>query len=381
MNVIIRTDSSLEIGSGHVMRCLTLADFLAKEGARVRFICRELHGNLIDFIRSKGYMVHRLSAGGLQQSPHRTTYDHWLTVDKKTDANEIKSILTETEEQIDWLVIDHYAIDLEWEQAVRQYVGGVMVIDDLANRRHDCDLLLDQNFFENAQERYRNLVPPHCTKLLGPEYALLRPEFREMRAKMPERDGIVNRIMVFFGGVDVTNETAKALEAVRSLDRPDITVDVVIGDSNPYAAQIKDMGSHIANIRLHYQTEKMADLMARADLAIGGGGITTWERCCMGLPCLIIAVADNQVPIGYASEKAGVSRYLGSSNEVTSECLAKELAEIISQSDRIQKMGRRSKALVDGQGARRLVSQINGSYDQRSRDEGRSARIRTAGSD
>jgi len=204
LKILIRTDSSVQIGTGHVMRCLTLADELRERGAEIVFVCRDFAGNLCGY--TEGNLKHAA----------------WLGADWQTDARQVEEIIKDFNTHPDWLVVDHYALDERWERYLRSYVKKIMVIDDLADRPHDCDLLLDQNFYENLESRYDGLAPSGCKKLLGPKYALLRPEFREERKNLRKRDGYVKRIMIFFGGSDPTNETTKALEAVRMLNRPDI---------------------------------------------------------------------------------------------------------------------------------------------------------------
>lgn len=301
MNVVFRVDASNQIGSGHIMRCLTLACELAGKGAQCHFICAELPGNMIDYLNSKGFPVHVIFCPELaEDEAENKKFDHLqLLRDKKlTDAGETIKIIENIiagKDYVDLLIVDHYSLDREWEQLLRACAGKIMVIDDTADRAHDCDILLDQNLYENMEARYEGLVPDTCIKLLGPQYALLRPEFREARKSLRQRDGTVNRILVFMGGADPTNETAKALEAIKMLNRPEIVTDVVVGSSNSHRTEIKAMCDNMPNTNFYCQVENMAELMVKADLAIGGGGSTTWERCCLGLPVIIITIANNQI--------------------------------------------------------------------------------------
>jgi len=212
----IRADSSTDVGSGHVMRCLTLADHLRQKGADINFVCREEPGNLISHIENKRYKVYRLSAG----------------IDLNEERRCAKIILSEYETKPDWLIIDHYDIDVLYESSLRKYVKKIMVMDDLANRRHDCDLLLDQNFCEDMKTRYNGLIPNYCIKLIGPEYALLRPEFQKARQSLRERKGEIKRILVSMGGSDPKNEICKVMRALKLLNRTEITIDVVVGSAS-----------------------------------------------------------------------------------------------------------------------------------------------------
>ena len=192
-------------------------------------------------------------------------------MDWQEDATETSAILAQGDGSIDWLIMDHYALDRLWETEMRPDVRKIMVIDDLADRRHDCDLLLDQNLFKNSHSRHDGLVPIPCQKLLGPRYALLRREFRAARKTLRVRDGRIKRILIFFGGGDPTNETAKALKALAQLNRPEVAVDVVVGGGNPYNKQIQTLVGALPKATYHCQIMNMAELMAAADIAIGGG--------------------------------------------------------------------------------------------------------------
>ncbi|MFQ5787183.1 MAG: UDP-2,4-diacetamido-2,4,6-trideoxy-beta-L-altropyranose hydrolase, partial [Thermodesulfobacteriota bacterium] len=229
-HTFFRTDASFSIGTGHVMRCLTLANELSQKGATIKFICREEPGHMINHIEEQGYQVYRLPSG----------------IDLETDLKLSKGYLEKHSRPIDWLVVDHYDMDIRWESCMRQSVHKIMVIDDMINRVHDCDILLNQNygFFE---EQYQGLVPNHCIQLLGPKYALLRPQFRKVLENLRERDGEVKRILVFMGGADPTNQTCKVLRAIKKLNSPDITVDTVIGASNPNRGEVERLSSEIPN--------------------------------------------------------------------------------------------------------------------------------------
>ena len=348
------------MGSGHLMRCLTLANRLRDGGAAVSFISRELPGNMVEFTVSQGFPVHKLPGPGKIREASGSPVQHaqWLGVDWQIDAEETAVILARECGILDWLVVDHYALDREWETRLRPYVRKIMVIDDLADRRHDCDLLLDQNLFENQESRYNGLVPPHCQKLLGPRYALLRPEFLSARQTLRVRDGSIKRILIFFGGGDPSNETAKALEAVEQLNRPDIAVDVVVGGANPYKEQIQGVCAGLTNAAWHCQITNMAQLMAAADLAIGGGGTTTWERSCLELPCLITAIAFNQEAIAENLHRAGAAIYLGPSQRVSESQISCWLRELLGNPDYVRNMGRTASELVNGQGCYRVVNYI-----------------------
>jgi UDP-2,4-diacetamido-2,4,6-trideoxy-beta-L-altropyranose hydrolase len=255
-------------------------------------------------------------------------------------------------------VADHYALDEKWEGYLRPYCKKVMVIDDLADRAHDCDLLVDQNFYENLESRYDGLVPSGCKKLLGPKYALLRPEFREARENLRKRDGRVKRIMVFFGGSDPTNETTKALEAIRMLNRPDIAVDVVVGAFNPHRKVIEQIASDLPDFACHFKVEDMAALMAGADLAVGAGGTTVWERCALALPSVVTTVAENQEKTVSDMAESGYLLFLGRSEAVSVDFHYHALETALQSTWLLISFARKTWSLVDGKGAKRVAQEM-----------------------
>ncbi|MEW5994995.1 MAG: UDP-2,4-diacetamido-2,4,6-trideoxy-beta-L-altropyranose hydrolase [Candidatus Zixiibacteriota bacterium] len=346
MNVAIRVDASCRIGTGHVMRCLTLAEMLRANGAAVSFICREHPGHLCDLIEQKGHYCHRLPCAKPGIDTANDEYSTWLAVSVEEDTRQTQAFLQRQQCDMAWLIVDHYVLDERWEKAMRPYAEHIMVIDDLADRRHDCDLLLDQNLYEDLHTRYDGLLPENCQKLLGPQYALLRREFVTAREKMPQRNGTVNCILVFFGGADATNETIKALEAIRLLGRPDIAVDVVVGSSNLHKGQIETAARNMPNVTLHHQAENMAELMVRADLAIGGGGTTTWERCYLGLPTITIIVAENQRETIEAVAARGAVWNMGWYADVFVDTVGRHLKYVLDSPEAVRATGQAAREVM-----------------------------------
>lgn len=358
MKVAIRTDASINIGSGHLMRCLTLADALIGQGAQVYFLCRDLPGFNSELITTHGHVLHLMPRPKPEESEEQSQdllpHANWLPCSQHQDALDCEKILQEIG-QVDWLVVDHYALDYRFEQKLRPFAKQIFVIDDLADRQHECDLLLDQNYIQDLQQRYVGLVPSKCRLLLGPRYALLRPEFLVESQKLRERDGHIRRIFIFFGGSDPDNMTGKALEAIKKLDRPDIEVDVVIGSSQPYKEDIKERASQLPQMNCYDYVQNMAKLMAMADLAIGAGGTTTWERCCLGLPTLIVTLADNQIPIARGVDSIQAGRYLGTTQEVSVKLLVQELRHLLTNSCKLLDLSQKGLQLVDGYGTFRVT--------------------------
>lgn len=335
--IVFRADASRLIGSGHVMRCLTLAQRLRKEqNAKVIFIMRKLLGNLIDVVRKQSFAV--LVLPPADQDYELEDYGLWLTVPMEVDAQQTIKVLQHYLQEhgcdvVDRLIVDSYALNEQWELMLRPYCREIMVIDDLANRRHDCDILLDQNFYLNKDVRYVGLVPEHCKMLLGPEHALLREEFYEAKKHLRKRDGNIKNILVFYGGSDLTNETEKAIKALVQLhdEGYSFTADIITGVSNSCREKIEKICSKYQFFHYYCQVSNMAEFMNKADLMLGAGGSTTWERLYMELPTLVTAVADNQVKCCEECEKAGLIDYVGPANYVDIEQIYKYIRVRLGQ--------------------------------------------------
>ena len=319
MNVVFRVDSSQEIGSGHLMRDLTLAKrLIVYKNAKIHFISRDLPGNINNVVSqdiSLKTLPRHVNDKGL------SGYAAWLGVSPETDARETKTILSLIG-KVDLLIIDHYGIDFSWERSVRDYVKKILVIDDLANRKHDCDILLDQNFSSGDGEQYRYLVPQECRLLVGSNYLLLRDEFYEFKKELsstPNKQ--VKNILIFFGGSDKTGETLKTIKALSDIDTNNIAVDVVVGLGNEQRYDIEQMCRKM-NFKFYCQTNNMAELMAKADLGIGAGGVSLWERCFLHLPSIVVAVAENQLKGCKYCHDRGITHYIGKSGQVSVKDMA-----------------------------------------------------------
>lgn len=295
MKIAFRVDASLEMGTGHVMRCLTLARALRKREHDCLFISREHPGNLLKLISEEGFAVHALPAGSEFDS--ELAHAKWLGASQAEDALACKGLLASW--CPDWLVVDHYALDHRWEISVRPVGCRVLVIDDLADRQHNCDVLLDQNL-GRSQLDYKDLLPQGCVTLTGPHYALLRPEFAELRADSLARreQGFLRSVLIALGGVDQHNYTSKILKALLGCKlADDIRFTVVLGATAPHLHVVREFAEQCPwPVEVLSGINDMALRMATADLAIGAGGATSWERCCLGVPTLLLVLAENQLP-------------------------------------------------------------------------------------
>ncbi|MGY4688932.1 UDP-2,4-diacetamido-2,4,6-trideoxy-beta-L-altropyranose hydrolase [Salibacterium sp. K-3] len=347
MNILIRTDSSFSIGSGHVMRCITLARILIKQGHSIVFVCREYDGSLNDLIASEFQLV-TLPYSNEGSSNSNVLHEEWLGKAPYDDARETLHIIEKRNMTVDWIIADHYGIDESWESILRPYVKFILIIDDLADRAHDCDILLDQNFYQNMQHRYNSLLPDYTLHLLGPRYALLRGEFLKEYPSTDEQS-----LLIFYGGTDPSNETMKALKALENTSMFQ-RVDVVVGPSNPNKEYIEEY-CNASSYSFHYNIRYMAALMAKADIALCAGGSTTWERYAMGTPGFVTSIAPNQVELCRNAETLGVDRYLGHYNLVSELDIQNAIFDLSSIKERQQT----AREIVDGKGAVRVIDYIN----------------------
>lgn len=351
MRVYFRVDSASFMGSGHLVRCMTLAEALRERGVGVHFICREHTGNMMTLLNQKGFPVTAMPAPKKTVS-HGEGHSAWLTVTQEEDA--AQTIEAFREEKPDWLVVDHYGIDIAWENQVRPHIGKLMVIDDLANRNHNCDLLLDQNYSVHGEQRYNGLVPPHCNVLMGPKYALLRKEFAEKRERLGLRSYELRNILIFFTAGDDQGETLKAMKAIELFGKAE-RVDVVVGASTPDRTRVSQKCDELG-WGYHCQVDYMATLIAQADLVVGAGGSSNWERCALGVPALIAILADNQAPIAIALDTAGVVINLGWSCELQVQDYVKALGTL--NHARLAALSKNALDLVDAKGTVRIVEDL-----------------------
>lgn len=363
MNIAFRTDASLQIGTGHVMRCLTLANVLQAAGAQCHFICREHPGNLIAQIRQGGFAVSVLPAATETFTPEKlavevqSNYAAWLGADWATDAAQTKVSIGTT--VVDWLIVDHYAIDSHWEQTLRPQCRKLMVIDDLANRLHNCNLLLDQNLGRDVRD-YRRLAPQDCTVLVGPHYALLRPEFAALRDESLRRRASpqLKHLLITMGGVDQVDATGKVLEALRDCGLPaDLRITVVMGLHAPWLERTQLLAKQMPQpTEVKININNMAQLMADSDLAIGAAGSTSWERCCLGLSSIIGVQAPNQQLIANALELSGAVKAFRIDEGM--KRLRELIAKVVGDNRSLQNMSISAAAITDGNGVGRVAAQL-----------------------
>ncbi len=342
MNVVFRVDASQWIGSGHVMRCLVLADALRLDGWDVHFTCLPQDGDLIAVIRQKGFPVRKLNTPAELNKPRFDgDYESWLHRSEEEDAKDFIEVV----EAADWVVVDHYGIGSDWEKQVREkLLCYVLSIDDL-NREHDSHLILDQNLWPDMTLRYRKC---QSQKLLGPEYALLRSSFRELKHRKAERK---NQVLAFFGGADPTQECQKLLEAASEMTSLPFNLKVVSGKLNAGHEGLLKYTNH-PQIEVVQFLEEFEFELAQSKYAIGASGVSNWERFCLSVPATIVSVADNQRVLSNFLFQQGFVHYLGDGHDTVISSYRKELI-------RLQKTWRAMAPFnaleVDGFGAQRVV--------------------------
>lgn len=334
MNIAFRVDASTEIGSGHVMRCLTLAKKLAKNFHNIFFICRKAEGSMNEMIQKNHFKLIEL------EKVNGSLWD-WTTVNWKEDASETLNKIESL--QIDLIVVDHYAIDEKWEKVIYKHVKKIIVIDDLANRVHACDILLDQNYYIDMNERYKALVPSKTTTCLGPNYSLLRDEFFKTYSKNK-----TNTIFVFFGAADLTNETLKTINALKEIQPVfQFNMIVVTGKINPHKEIIEKKCAKLDYCEYFCQVNNMAELMAKCTLSITAGGTITWEKAMVDLPGIVISVADNQVELSTALALKNCIKYLGDGASVDEGVVKEAVIDLLGNPLKMEQLIQNMKQVLN----------------------------------
>jgi UDP-2,4-diacetamido-2,4,6-trideoxy-beta-L-altropyranose hydrolase len=346
MAVAFLCNASPEIGGGHVMRCLTLALALRVQGADVRFFSRVGTSETVPALTRSGLVVDTVGSDPAS----------WVAAIRAWHAG-----------GVDLAVVDSYAAGAAQQTVLRSAARRLMVIDDLANRVHDCDVLLDQNLGRNVAD-YAGLVPPSCQVLVGPPYALLRPEFAAARPRALARRQAtyeagtpVRRIIVSLGLTDLGGITARVVTALLAADT-DAAIDVVVGSRAPSLPALRDLAAVHDCLTLHIDPPDICELMVAADLAVGAAGSTSWERCCLGLPTLILVLAENQRPGACALVEAGAAM-IGIPEPIDdrnddAEHLRRAIRRLCFDHEVARGMSKVSSTICDGAGTETVVMSL-----------------------
>lgn len=363
MNIVIRVDASLQMGSGHVVRCLTLAEGFRIRKFNVSFLSQRLPGHFISQFEARGFPVGSLPALEndlcVLERDSAVPHAHWLGVDWQHDARHAANVLSTMNRPFDWLVVDHYALDIRWEDAMRPYANHIMAIDDLANRAHNCDLLLDQICTEDLL-RYEGLLPGRCRKLFGSKYALLRPEFSAARShpEFPKEFVNNNIVHVFFGTSDKEGHTMRFSRLLLE-HFPDLRLKIAVGGSFIHQGSLSDMASQFGERVVWQQgVTDMAAHMRDCSLAVGTPGMSTWERACMGLPAAHLTNAASQVDILLSLKESGFCELLGHVGSITDEAFVAGMENFLGERQRLVHMRQLGLESVDGKGVERVIDAI-----------------------
>ena len=358
MKLLFRTDVSKAIGTGHMARCLTLAKEAQRRGALSCFVLRDLENHFSNIIASHGHLIRTLQTTHfVEKNSSSLAHSNWLPVSQKSDARETLKVFHEFKP--DWIIVDHYALDNEWCELFKNESAKILVIDDLCDREFVCDLLLNQNLGA-CKSKYEDKVPNDCNLLLGPKFALLREEFKDWRAQ--SLHGRLNRrvreILLTMGGVDGNNFTTRVLsEILKSAHSLQCNFTVIVGHSYPNLESLNALiKSAKTEITVLSNVTNMASIMSRSDLCVGAAGTTSWERCCLGLPTITLAIADNQVEMLRALRKNAI-------------VIASDLENIFSdfeyvfgqnQKLELNRLSLDSASVCDGLGASRVLNKMEG---------------------
>jgi UDP-2,4-diacetamido-2,4,6-trideoxy-beta-L-altropyranose hydrolase len=354
MQAAFRVDASSQMGGGHVMRCLTLAVELIAAGASVDFIVAAITDPLRALVRRAGVRLMEIDPpAGIANTDGEWDRASWPEPVQHEDA--VRTAAQLAGSRCDWLVVDHYQLDRRWEAAMRPHAGRVAVIDDLANRPHACELLLDQTYGREVAD-YLPHTGADAELLIGARYALLRPEFARARPTALARHlapGQVGRVLVSLGMTDVGALTEVAARAV--LATTEAHIDIALGSAAPTLSALRAFAATQPRVTLHVDSDQVCALMVEADLAIGAAGTTSWERCCLGLPSLTFVTAGNQRVIAAKLAAAGAIRLL---DALDVEAMGEAIAELSADTAGRVRLAQASAEICDGEGATRVASRM-----------------------
>jgi UDP-2,4-diacetamido-2,4,6-trideoxy-beta-L-altropyranose hydrolase len=348
--VLVRADAGARIGAGHVLRAISLVEELVERGAEAIFATCTLPAELRSRVARTG--SRHVDLGPLTGAGTAAGDGAWPASSQHDDLHLIEQGCG-TPAEFDITIVDHYGLDLTWEARARSFGGRVVVIDDLADRAHDCDVLVDQNWYgPHTAARYRALVPEGCLQLLGPRYAILQPDYRRLRANRRPVRWPPQEICVSYGGTDPTGESAKVLEALADPLFAHLEVEVAVGSPHAATNDLRSLVEARDRTQLHVALPTLAPLLASADLSLGASGAATWERLCLGVPGLVTTTSDRQAGVTAAFAEAGITHWIGSADEATPhryrEALVQRLAEPLGD----------VLPLVDGFGAPRIAEAL-----------------------
>ena len=352
MNIAIRVDSSQDLGTGHFMRCLTLAQNFSQGEDSVIFICRSINDEQKKIIESKKYKLIKL----LEINEPNL---EWMKSNLLEDAHEVIEYLNLV--SIDLLIIDHYGIDYRWEKAVEPYVSKILVIDDEEEKNHKCDFFLNPSYgAEKLKDKFSSNCKENTRFLLGTKYMILRKEFLKYTKSNRKLDFNIKKIHIFFGGVDVHNYTLKYAELLLE-NFKNIQLFIVVGSNYRYYNQLIFLEKkYIDKVKLYRNIPNMEDVLSQCNMAIGAPGITTWERAALGIPTLYLTTATNQVPILEKLHNAQICCYLGEASQIKNEEFIHSVNNFINNNKKLEIYSKNSHQIIDPESTNRIIKIIRG---------------------
>lgn len=321
---------------------------------QVTFICRDYSSSLIKELETEFPVIlipGRSDRSGLiESSPdsHRLLEEY--------DANESSAAIKLLGlSSIDWVVVDHYGLSAIWEEHIlraicNEKVTRLLAIDDLANRPHACNILVDQNYVPDRPDRYAQFVDRDCVQLLGTDYVLMNRAYLECRRDRSTRNS-VEKVVVFFGGADPQGLTIRCLRVLCAKEFRHLKVSVVVGQMNRDKSQIYTMCCRQKNFTFLEKLTDLASLYAEGDLAIGAGGSSNWERLCINIPSIVITFGEDQKMATRALSREGLIFYVGDAETVSDQDIHDQITVRIKQS---YSSLLTSSDLIDGAGVRRI---------------------------
>lgn len=344
MNILFRVDASNIIGTGHVYRCLNLAQ-LYKKNNNIYFISKNHNFNLNENIKEK-FTCYTIDL----KNPDKVNLniDSWLGEDYKNDVNKTISVIINNNLKIDWLIIDHYAIDEKWEKIIKKYVKNICVIDDFTNRKHDCNILINQQINNDDIIKYKDILNNDCKILTGNDYLFFHERYYSLN--MNKKINSLKKINIFMGGSDTHNITNTIIDICYDFNNKNnlnINFDVIIGKSNKNYKQIKNKIINYKNFHLYYNLDFIGNLLLDADLAIGAPGTTSYERCLTQTPTLMICLATNQKTVIQKFIDSETVIYLGDLDSNYQEKLIFNLENLNNYPSELKKMSNNCKKCID----------------------------------
>ena len=354
--IAFRVDVAPHIGTGHLQRCLTLATQLKERFVKSIFYVRQYDSNLLNIIDDNGfeYSVIGSSINKLFSDRHA----EWLGVTQQVDAKEF--LQSASDFRIDGLVIDHYSIDSVWENYIRNKLSiPIVVIDDLANRTHLSDILIDQNYWPNIDVRYNGLLPNYSQRLLGPKYALLKPTYEEMRQSSTDRNQRVglNSVLVNFGGVGNFSLWQTVIPALLKCLKYNFHIITGKLPTEHYSI-LSDLIQKTSHIKMEETTDKMPELMNTSIYCLGACGSTVWERFCLGLNSALIDIAENQKELVNGLYHSDLIDYLGDIESVSTNKIYEFISSLNLEDEKYRHRRKRIMQIVDGKGTKRVVDKV-----------------------